>query len=268
MTGLEKLREIGAEKIHDKTHIAKRFVEDILNEKYSTMNKIQFAGFVSIIERDYNLDLHELNEAYAEQMKSEDDKEPFTVSAQQSQPQEKKNVIYTFGAVALVGVLLAVFALSNLPEESPLSPEIEISVIENELNSSTIEEAKANLDHLGNGFDTNATAFEPAEEFNTTIEEVPASVSRFEIIPKSSLWIGMIDLQTFAHTQKLTSSALELDADKEWLLVMGHGYVSFNVNGEEINFKDQGKVWFAYENGTLTKLSRREFKEKNRGENW
>jgi hypothetical protein len=267
MTGLEKLREIGAEKIHDKTHIAKRFVEDILNEKYSSMNKIQFAGFVSIIERDYKLDLHELNEAYAAQMKSEEDREPFTVSAQQSEPKEKKNKSYIFGAVAITGLFLAIFTLSTSPDESVLPSETEIIFVENELNSSTIEEAKANLGYLDSELDTNSTGFEPLEELNKTIEE-PAHVSKFEIIPKSSLWIGTIDLETFVRTQKLTSSAFELDADKAWLLVMGHGYVSFDVNGEEVSFKDQGKVWFMYEKGTLTKLNRREFKEKNRGENW
>ena len=64
MTGLEKLREIGTHKIFERTHIAKKFVEDILNENFSSMNRVQFAGFLSILEREYNLDLHELSEAY------------------------------------------------------------------------------------------------------------------------------------------------------------------------------------------------------------
>jgi hypothetical protein len=51
-------------------------------------------------------------------------------------------------------------------------------------------------------------------------------------------------------------------------LVMGHGFVNFSVNGEEQSFKEEKKVWFAYENGVLTQLSRSEFKEKNRGKAW
>lgn len=267
MTGLEKLREIGVEKIHDQTHIARKFVEDILNEKYFSMNKIQFAGFISIIERDYNMDLHELIEAYNARLKKEntEDEEPFVVSAQESEQQEKKKGIYLIGALTAAGILLAIFTLYSGVDEEPLHMpvlKIESEPADSELNNSTIEEAKTNLTQLGNGAD----AIE-AEELNATLEPV-IQISKFEIIPQSNLWIGIIDLETFSRTQKLTSSPFELAADKEWLLVMGHGFVHFDVNGEEMQFKDEKKVWFAYENGKLTKLSRREFKEKNRGKAW
>jgi hypothetical protein len=268
MTGLEKLREIGVEKIHDQTHIARKFVEDILNEKYFSMNKIQFAGFISIIERDYNMDLHELIEAYNARLKKEntEEDEPFVVSAQESEKQEKKKGIYLVGALAAAGIFLAIFALSSAVDEEPLHQapvlKIESEVTDSEINNSTIEEAKTNLTQLGNGSD----AIE-VEELNATVEPV-IEISKFEIIPQSNLWIGIVDLDTFERTQKLTSSPFELAADKEWLLVMGHGFVYFDVNGEEMRFKDEKKVWFAYENGTLTKLSRREFKEKNRGNAW
>lgn len=267
MTGLEKLREIGVEKIHDQTHIARKFVEDILNEKYFSMNKIQFAGFISIIERDYNMDLHELIEAYNARLKKEnaEDEEPFVVSAQESEKQEKKKGIYIIAALATAAILLTVFALNSPVEDEPFQTpvlKIESEVTESEINNSTIEEAKTNLTQLSNG----SNVIE-VEELNTTVEPL-LQISKFEIIPQNNLWIGIIDLETFSRTQKLTSSPLELAANKEWLLVMGHGFVHFNVNGEEMQFKDAKKAWFAYENGKLTKLSRDEFKDKNRGKAW
>lgn len=267
MTGLEKLREIGVEKIHDQTHIARKFIEDILNEKYFSMNKIQFAGFISIIERDFNIDLHELIDAYNARMKKESAQqdEPFVVSAQESEKQEKKKGVYIAAALAVAGVVLLIFALSSTVDDMPLEiPVIEISseVADSEINNSIIEEAKTNLTQLESAPDLIET-----QELNVT-EEPAIEISKFEIIPQSNLWIGIIDLETFARTQKLTSSPFELAADKDWLLVMGHGFVRFDVNGEKIRFEDAKKVWFAYENGKLTKLSRREFKEKNRGKSW
>jgi hypothetical protein len=104
------------------------------------------------------------------------------------------------------------------------------------------------------------------------VEEVvaiePIHTTKFIVTPRSKLWVGIVNLDTFKRTQKLSSSPFELDADKEWLLVMGHGFVDFDVNDEEKKFSDKNKVWFAYENGTLSKLTRSEFKEKNRGKAW
>ena len=58
--GLNKLRGIGAQKIHELTHIARQHVQAVLHETFDDMNKIQFLGFVSILEREYGVDLSDL----------------------------------------------------------------------------------------------------------------------------------------------------------------------------------------------------------------
>jgi len=265
MTGLDKLQEIGAHKIYEKTHIAKKFVEDILNRKFSSMNKVQFTGFISIIEREYSVDLHELTEAYALEMNTNAEKsdEPFVVSQQEEgHIQTKSKGLYIISGLIVMG--LAVFMLKPSEEApAPLPVVVEVHPVKNELNNTTIEEAKLNLNSLDN---ETAQVEEPQMVEEVRIE--PVHTSKFEVIPRSKLWIGIVDLDTFKRTQKLTSSPFELDKDKEWLLVMGHGFVNFEVNGEEKSFKDEKKVWFGYENGVLSKLSRSEFKEKNRGKAW
>ena len=104
------------------------------------------------------------------------------------------------------------------------------------------------------------------EEEVVTVE--PVHQTELIVSPRSKLWVGIINLETFKRSQKLGSAPFELDANQEWLLVMGHGFVDFEVNGEEKSFKDKNKVWYAYENGTLTKITRAQFKEKNRGKAW
>ena len=270
MTGLDKLREIGSHKIFEQTHIAKKFVEDILNGNYSSMNKIQFSGFISILEREYNIDLHELNEAYLSNTEGDPSisNEPFVISAQEAETQNKSKTVYIGGGLIAVALLIALVNFSTSKEEAPAPQEtasaIELSPAENELNNTTIEEAKVNLNNLDTGLEVMPS--EVKAETEITIE--PVHPMKFEVAPRSKLWIGIVDLETFKRTQKLTSESFELAADKEWLLVMGHGYVNFEVNGEVQSFKDENKVWFAFENGTLSKLSRAEFKEKNRGKAW
>lgn len=49
--GFEKLGTIGAQKINEKTHISKYHVQALLHNNFDDMTKIQFLGFVSILER-------------------------------------------------------------------------------------------------------------------------------------------------------------------------------------------------------------------------
>jgi len=269
MTGLEKLQSIGAHKIFEQTHIAKKFVEDILNQQFSSMNKIQFFGFISILEREYNIDLHELQEAYAASSATEDvkGKEPFVVSEQDGKEASTTNTkAYVFVGILVVAALFMLFKPESTPDETPekqKSTAIEVTTVENELNNSTIEEARVNLDSL-----EGKKEVQKHEEAKAEIVVEPTHTSKFEVKPRSKLWIGIVDLETFKRSQKMSANSFELDPDKEWLLVMGHGYVNFEVNGEEQKYKDENKVWFAYENGSLTKLTRAQFKEKNRGKAW
>lgn len=274
MVDLEKLRELGAHKIYEQTHIARRFVQDILNENFSTMNKIQFAGFISILEREYNVDLHELIDIYNDKFTEDESMEvPFVVSIQENVDKEKNKALYVAAPIVVLVVLIFFYNLytpSNDVEEpmTPVAVVVEPAIdIDSKLNDTTIEEAKVNLDQMGNATEPVQIEVEQkAVEVEITIE--PIHPSKFEVSPRSKLWIGIIDLETFDRQQKLSSDAFDLDPEKEWLLVMGHGYVNFNVNGEEKTFEDEKKVWFAYESGILSKLNRKEFKDKNRGKAW
>jgi len=264
--GIEKLREIGAHKIFEQTHIARKFADDILKGNFSTMNRVQFAGFISILEREYNVDLHELTEEYNTHFNADNsnEKEPFVVSVQENSQETKNTKMYIAGAIILAVIILAFYSLSDSPEaEKPSAvTAVEVPIQEEELNNTTIEEARSHLNQL----DKKADEIVEAVPVEVTVE--PVHLSKFEVIPRSNLWIGIVDLDTFKRTQKLGSEPFELAADKEWLLVMGHGYVNFMVNGEEQSFKEEKKVWFSYENGVLMQLSRSEFKEKNRGKAW
>ena len=61
-SGIDKLKEIGIQKIHEQTHVSKKHVEAILNNNFEGSNKVQIIGFISILEREYKVDLTKTTE--------------------------------------------------------------------------------------------------------------------------------------------------------------------------------------------------------------
>jgi len=263
MSGLEKLKKIGAHKIFEQTHISKKYVQDILNEDFSSLNKVQFSGFISILEREYHVDLAELNAAYGLPAKEEEPskKEPFVVSfADDNSKKGLNKTLLVVGFAVGIAVLVTVLNFSTSAKKIKAKQALKVPVeVVNEPQNNTIEEAKKHLNKP------------KLEEEQVVVEEVsvePIHPTKLMVTPRSNLWVGIVDLETFKRKQELGSTPFDLDPDKEWLLVMGHGFVSFEVNGEEKKFSDKNKVWFAYEDGSLSQITRSEFKEKNRGKAW
>ena len=63
---LERLQKLGAQKIYEDTHIPIKHVQAILHESFEGFSKVQFLGFISILEKEYSLELQELHEKGAE----------------------------------------------------------------------------------------------------------------------------------------------------------------------------------------------------------
>jgi len=262
MTDLDKLKDIGAHKIYEQTHIAKKFVQDILDKNFSSMSKMQFSGFIKILEREYSLDLNELMLEFgiAPVEEKEIKREPFMVSAVEKKSSSSKIIIFIVAIVLLV--VAGYFIISNLSTEVKQDSNTSATQVVVEEPNTIVENAKQNLNNL----DKKEEIAKVEVEEEVTVE--PVHTTNFTVQPTHKIWIGIVDLSNFKRSQKLTNKPFDLDADKEWLLVTGHSYLDFDVNGEEKNYSDKNKAWFAYENGTLTKISREMFKEKNRGRAW
>ncbi len=54
---LDRLKDIGTRKICEDTHIPIGYIQAILYGSFDGLNKIQFFGFISILEREYGEDL-------------------------------------------------------------------------------------------------------------------------------------------------------------------------------------------------------------------
>jgi len=261
--GFEKLKNIGAQKIHEKTHIAKYHVQALLHESFDEMTKVQFVGFISILEREYNIKLQDLKETGLEYFQSlkalhEEENQVFVA------PKKKKSntAIYIILSLLLFAAAIIYNNTSNnesLEEQNSTFQKLE--------NSTELEEKEALLedsnssDILLDSVDKNISS-EPV-----VVQEVVVEKS-LKILPNAKLWLGYINPKTHQKYQKLFSDSFELDAQKDWLLHLGHGDVTIIVHGEEKVYKNADNMRFLYQDGKLKEISLSEFRSLNRGDRW
>lgn len=257
---LVKLREIGAQKIYEKTHIPAEHVQAVLHESYDRLNKVQFVGFISILEREYGLDLSAVKLkgiAHFDEEKKELEESIFI----QTKPKKHHNALYIIIAVIVFLVFLFVFYNDSKEAAKPVIQENEIiqkvkeKVVE-EVNDTEIQE------------DNETLGVSEVLEQNSSAAEEPAIEKSFVIKTKTKLWIGYIELETNQKNQTMVSDEFSLDPNTDWLITLGHGYVDFEVNGKEYNYKTQQGLKFLYKDGELKPLSFQEFKRLNRGYVW
>ncbi len=250
--GLERLKAEGSQKIYETTHISRKSIEAIFDATYEGITEVQLNGFLSILEREYRVDLSAVKADYVLRQKTVDEKEePFQVTAVSEHPKQKSGLIIA----AIVGVVVIVFLIQFLgsdattaEEETKAGPVVE-EVVTDELNSS----------------DANVSG---KEEIAAVIAPEPVLPYQLVIEPKANLWMGYIDLETLKRYTKLTENSIELDPEKGWLLVFGHGFFKVLIGDEVMDLSAKGKVRMIYEEGRVREIDVAEFKERNRGQNW
>lgn len=255
---LEKLQELGAQKISEDTHIPIKHVQAILHSSFEGFSKVQFIGFISIIEREYSLDLKDIRESgeefFIEKNISGTDSSLFV----SENNQQKNSKVIFYALLVFVLFIIAIGLNYTSSSESPQSVhKVDNTIINSIKEDVVIEKNTTNSEN-------NITTAE--SENNTTVEE--NLDKSFEIVAKSKVWFGYIDVQTHKHYQKTFTGSIDLDPDKEWLLLFGHGYINMFINSKARKFKTYNNLRFLYKDGELTAISKEEFKKLNRGHSW
>jgi hypothetical protein len=273
---LEKLKSLGAQKIYEETHIPIGHVQAVLHESYDGLTRIQFLGFLSILEREYNIDLRELRERASQHYDEQESTHSLADDGIFIVPSKARNftplyivivigiflvaLYYTLGVAEKTNETKKMFQTQQ--EQSEAMPEKPLEIINDEMN----------LTEISNDVNSSATVSKSVAQEHNRVKEKPLEQmvpsQPLEILPRSRVWLGYIDVATNKKYQKTFSDALDLDADKEWLLLFGHGYVDLIVNGEKIHFSEKNNLRLHYKDGMLEKISLAEFKKINRGRKW
>jgi len=265
----EKLKLIGIQRIHEETHISREHVIAVVNSDFKTLNRVQFLGFISIFEREYSLDLSVLREqaiAYYDEQKTLDDANPGVFIVAKS---NKKSPLIFIAIAVLIMIVFAFFSLNGNKSDV-----VEVQTVEHEI----IVDAKKNIEANesdNNSTDTNQTLEVEEKVVETalvieknTVEQKSVVIEEFSITPKSRVWIGYIDVENNKKYQNTIKEKLTLKGQKEWLVILGHSHVLFNVSGEEVEYKNAGNLYLHYKDGKLERVSKNEFKALNKGRQW
>ncbi len=248
--GFEKLKEIGAQKIHEQTHIPKEHAQSIISRKFSKMNKIQYLGFISILEREYSIKLDDLRSSAKDYFQeNEEEENDETTKKLFVIPQRKKALTNYY--ILLAVLILIVVALYNTSssQQAAITPKIE---------NEKITQVKQDI----------VSKKEVPEPSKAEVKKVVEVPKVFKILPKDKLWIGYIDLNTGKKRQKIFSDVFELDPDGHWLLSLGHGNVNFEIGNKFDEYTSHKNMRFEYKNGELKKLTYSEFLALNKGKKW
>ena len=259
----DRLKHVGAQKIHENTHISRLHVEAILQEDFKGMSKIQLFGFISILEREYGLKLDSLKDSaikYFQKVEEENAESEEEVKVFLA-PKRKRNLT----PIYLLVVVVIFTSIMFMSMSGPSSKE-EIAPIDN----SAIENAKSNIEPI---LDTTVDIIDD-KNVTTEVEEVkPVIVEReeitsFKILPKVKVWLGYVNLDTHKKYQRTFKDEFDLDPTKNWILAFGHGHINIEINGIIKKYKIKKNVRFSYINGSLQEIDLKEFKRLNKGSRW
>jgi hypothetical protein len=292
MDDFEKLQELGSRKIASATHIPVAHVEAILNKEFTLFAKAQFFGFLSILEREYKVNLSGLKQEYLFARAQEEMAHESSFDLPETTPKlyEKKKIVY--GASAVVAVLLLLLLFTLIDFSSPKEEKIEI-------NNTAIDQAKKNLNlepvnaanvnelikdnevesaEFGQDVsESNGTAMKEEQSHDQSAEARQEAVIStpeptiplyFRIVPHGKLWLGIIDAETHKRKAKIITEPLDLDGKKEWLIVTGYGYLDMECGDTTKKYTENNKLLFLYENGVCHKIDEDEFKARNKGKLW
>ena len=171
---LDLLREIGAQKIYEDTHISLKHAQSVIHESFEGLTKVQFLGFISILEREYNQDLSMLKEKGLAYFKDEPVKEVSTTNVF-VEPARAKSSTPIYIIVALfVFILVAYFTIGG---DSSISETVKI-------DNSAIVSAQKNINpaaYESNTSDLNDTLIDE----NDTIPLVVVEEVEPVVVPPS-----------------------------------------------------------------------------------
>jgi len=303
---LEELRELGSQKIHNDTHIIKSHIESILNEDFESINKVQMFGFLSIIEKQYDLDLSSIRENardfYNEHRLDADEQGSVFVIASKN---KQSSVFYIFLIFIVFGTV-AFFSLKTAPNhivtpENKVIDEVKKNIklekkIEEKkipmkekviLHEREIEQPKERVIrkekpvvHIQKQEVKREKIQEKKEilkeekrkevivKKEKEIKNIAPTQYSLSLIPKSKVWIGYIDITKNRKYQKILKDEFSFDPKDEWLMILGHSNVIFKVNGKDLFYKNRKSLRLSYKDGVLKEVTLEEFKKINRGKKW
>lgn len=304
---IEILKKIGVKEINKTTKISVNKIEDILEKRFSNIQRVRVVGFLKILEREYKVDLNEWLKEYDESFIVEVDisnesdssiaehpvsnlyldtqKQKDDLIAERKKQIISKNRFYLL-IIAVIVVIGGYFIFKSFSHHSSaevvnqstqntdvkedVDESSAISAIENQNNviekdnstsiasnqsrntqeKENIPQPKQTLPKVGvaqnqPSQDTQSPSTslpEVTQEDNSNIQE-----GEILVIPKRSLWVEVIDLDTNDKKQTIIQDEYPIKTGSDKLLIsFGHGELTIQNNDERVDYDKSYPLRFLY----------------------
>lgn len=262
----EDLQALGTEKIHERTHISRDKIELVMTKSYGEIGRVQFMGYMSILEREYGVDLTALKEEYTEFHNTNTNllKPKSSVILQSAANSKPKWVVA--GIVLILIMMAGGYFLQGKMSAEPQDGVMEFSAVA--VLPDDVNVTENNETNMSN--ETNVTTPTVSNDTNQTakLSQPFAAGKELAIRPVYKVWYGMIDMASGKKIQNVTADPIVIDTTKNWLILLGHGRVEIESSTGKTLLQENNTVHFIYENGSLKQISGDEFIERNGGKNW
>ncbi|MHC3994987.1 hypothetical protein ACXWTF_09160 [Thiomicrolovo sp. ZZH C-3] len=283
---IETLKQIGISDLSMRTHISPDNIQKLLEGDFDAFSAIQFNGFVTIIEREFDVDLTEWRQQFAasgpapQEPLAASEEDPFANVARSKKRQRLTVAALAAALVAVIVITYLVLGAGGKTEKFELNntaidqARATMAAMNTTAAPSTLEEADAIQEaHQHIASEPNATA---AEENRSVAAAAAAPVlaesNAYEDVivrpASTSIWLGVIDAKTHKRSVYTTEEPVRLDGTTSWLIVTGHGYFSLDCGGKEQKFEQSERVLLSYEGGVCHELDETEFRARNKGRVW
>jgi cell division protein FtsL len=286
MDSIKALEKIGLREVSRKTYIELSYLQLMADRDFAKLHRIKTLGFVKIIKRECGIDMSDWVaefEAYLQEqadgskVKKDD---PLIVEKWYADNQKRFYVVII--ALVLI-VIITIFYLllktrtvyiedtssyTNIvvTDESLQNDENDVEN-SNDVKNSTeeiIDDDKMIQSKLDEAVEESVP---PVIEQTTPVK--PISTQTASIVPNIEIWVGVIDLATFKRSTYLQDGDIELDINKEQIIITGHGDFSLKIDDEIVKrFNPRNMVYLYVRDGTVKQISEDEFVRINRGTIW
>ena len=275
----ELLEEQSIKTMSQKTMISEDDLENLTLGKFDTLNRVKAFGFISILEREYDVDLT-LMKSDAEEFYNEHNEDQ-SFKSELPMAKEERRSGGGFSFIWLLLLLLVGLAyyvtqvdkgaihkyapfLENLMDQNTDAKEV-VEVIKQkaEVKTEVVEKVTEVVTPKSDTKESDKKTLygvEVISENKTDVKEVTAVNESIVIIPKRSLWFGLVDAKTKKRKHFTVSEPYTLElAEKEWLIATSTASFTLrDITGDKI-YKNAKSNYFKVDKAGIYKLSKAEY---------
>ena len=259
-----QLNEIVGEKsikaISQKTMISEQNIALLIAEDFSSLPKAKAIGFISILERDYKVDLGALRKTALEYYKIHGNAEEniniaFT-KAEAPKGRSKLFPLFILGVLAYASwYFFTQFDKKMLTNMMPFSQE------EKKESLSTTETQEKT--------DTTQLTSKTEKPIHSKSPHTLAHNKKIVLLPAEKLWFGLIDTETGERDQKTIDKQYNIDVTKKnWLLATSAANFALINKNDTKEYNDGRKHYFKVNNEGVEPLTKAEYIEQGGYKRW